>query len=97
MKKQNSLGTVLKTARKRNNLSIKNAAPKLEIDYSYLSKIENDHKLPSTELISKLCELYGEDYDKITALIGGLPNDIQEIIREYGPEVFDLIRKTYNS
>lgn len=96
MKKNTSIGQALKRARKNKSLSIKKVAPKVEINYTYLSKIENDHKLPSSDLIEKLCELYGEDSEKMIALLGELPTDIQEILKTHGPEVFDLIRKTYS-
>lgn len=88
-------GVALKQLRKKAKLSIKSAAPKADVNYTYLSKIENGHKVPSQDLLVKLCSLYETNPDDLIARLGALPPDIQEIVRVHGAEVFELLRKTY--
>ena len=62
----------------------------------YLSKIENGHKLPSPELLERLCTLYNTDSDELISRLGQLPTDIQRIIESHGREVFSLLRERYS-
>lgn len=97
MSKTGSLGTKLRELRTRSKLGIKSVAPKVGVSYSYLSKIENDLKVPSLGLITELCKLYGEDADSLIAQAGILPEDIKQIVREHGKDAFDLLRDTYTN
>ncbi len=93
----NSFGSTLKRLRKKASLSIKSAAPKVDVNYTYLSKIENDHKIPSQDVLKKLCSLYDADAEDLIARLGELPPDVQEIVMEHGSEVFDLLRERYGN
>ena len=95
MKKKTNLGEKLRQLREAKNLGLKTAAPKADVTYSYLSKIENGHKNPTSDLLEKLCDIYDADKDEIIARFGGLPDDIQRIIQQNGKEVFDLLREKY--
>jgi transcriptional regulator with XRE-family HTH domain len=53
------IGEKLKQARLKKGLTLRDTASKLNIDYSYLSRIENDHKIPSLELLEMLANFYG--------------------------------------
>ena len=46
-RKKEKFGSFLKTLRQNKGDSIKKLAPKLDVNYSYLSKLENGHTLPS--------------------------------------------------
>ncbi|MBN2562279.1 MAG: helix-turn-helix transcriptional regulator [Phycisphaerae bacterium] len=76
-------------------MGIKTVANHVGMSYTYLSKIENGYKAPSRELVMKLCTLYDADPDEIVAQLGMLPADIQDIIRQNGKQVFDLLRARY--
>ncbi len=97
MGKSETIGATLRDLRKHTKLGIKTVAPKVGVSYTYLSKIENDVKLPSPGLIMMLCDLYGVDADNLIAKLGTIPEDIQEIVKEHGKEAFDLLRSTYSS
>jgi transcriptional regulator with XRE-family HTH domain len=60
------IGEKLKKLRESKNLTQREAAEKIGIDYSYISKIENG-KIPSLAKLNKLCELYGV---KVSTLFG---------------------------
>ena len=95
--KSETIGATLRDLRKRAKLGIKTVAPKVGISYTYLSKIENDVKRPTPGLVLMLCNHYGADADNLIARLGAVPEDIQEIVKEYGKEAFDLLRSTYSS
>ena len=94
-KGKSKIGNRLRELREDKNLGIKSAAPKADVTYSYLSKVENGHKQPTKELVEKLAKLYGTDIDELLALLGQLPDDLVKIISTNGKEVFDLIREKY--
>lgn len=54
-------GRNFKKARLQRGMEQKDAAEALEISPSFLSKIENNKKQPSVDLISKAADIYGVD------------------------------------
>jgi len=97
MRKKRGLGGTLRGLREARGLGIKTVGRELKVSYSYLSKVENEHKVPSSELVHKLSNLYEVDPEELLAKLAELPADVQEIIREHGKEVFDLLRTTYGA
>ena len=89
------LGKKLRQIREEKKLGLKAVAPKANITYSYLSKIENGHKAPTPDLLQKLCKLYKYDYEEMIAIYGKFPNDIKEIIQKNGKGVFELLRREF--
>ncbi len=96
-KQREELGTALRHLRHNSRLGIKPAAARLQMSYTYLSKIENGYKPPSKDLLIRLCGLYGADSDDFIAKLGELPEDILDIIRTNGKEVFELLRQKYST
>lgn len=102
-----SLGRLLRALRQKVGVGLKSAAPAVNVTHGYLSKIENDKKIPSRGLILRLCEFYKCDKnkkekalslsDELLASSGSLPNDIKEIVQTHGDDVFKLIRSTYSN
>jgi len=95
MPKRNNLGEALRQLREAKGLGIKTVGRELDVSYSYLSKVENGHKSPSTELVQKLAQLYSVDPEEMLAKVAELPADIREIVQEHGKEVFELLREAY--
>lgn len=99
------IGELLRKYRKRSKRGIKSVAASLEITHGYLSKIENNKKVPSRGLIIRLCnqlQCSSEDTNEILAIddallaeTGSLPSDIKDIVKTHGDEIFSLIRNTY--
>jgi transcriptional regulator with XRE-family HTH domain len=52
------IGAKLKQIRMELGMTVREVAEKLNVDYSYLSKIENDHKIPSLEFLEILTDFY---------------------------------------
>lgn len=76
-------------------MGIKTAGRELDVTYSYLSKIENNHKVPSPQLLEKLCEFYGGDRDELLAAVDRLPDDIQQILHTHREDAFRILRDLF--
>ena len=75
---ESSFGKTIRDARKRADLSQKELAERANIDFTYLSKIENDRMpAPSEKTIRALAALLGLDVDELIRLAGYLPADLE--------------------
>jgi len=95
-KKQKKLGSRLRRLREQQGIGIKTASKELGVSYAYLSRVENDQRTPSSELVEKLSSLYGVDAEDILARLHRLPSDIREILDIHGKDVYAEIRKIYS-
>lgn len=59
------IGEKLKQARSKLRMTVREVAEKLDVDYSYISKIENEHVTPSLEMVKKLADFYGMSLSEI--------------------------------
>ncbi|MDX1577841.1 MAG: helix-turn-helix transcriptional regulator [Gemmatimonadota bacterium] len=74
--------------------SVRQVAGRIEVQPSYLSKVERGQvPPPSEETIVRLARVLGEDADVMLALAGKVSTDLKEAIRRR-PRLFaDLIRE----
>jgi len=74
--------------------SVRKVAKRIEVQPSYLSKVERGEQAPPSEKkIVLLAEVLGEDPDVLLALAGKVSSDLQAVIRKR-PKLFaDLIRE----
>jgi transcriptional regulator with XRE-family HTH domain len=93
----NAISRTLRDLRTRSGLGLKRVAPLVGITHSHLSKVENGVKRPSAELIVRLATLYGTDADELLILMGELPPDILEILRNDGKAAITLLRSEYGT
>lgn len=79
------------------NLSVRKVAALIDVQPSYLSKIEREKQPPpSEEKIIALAEVLGENPDVLLALAGKVSSDLQGVIKKR-PELFSqLIRELKN-
>jgi transcriptional regulator with XRE-family HTH domain len=68
-------------------------APQLGITYTYLSKIENNAKLPSADLIERIATYYGEESAQLLAATGRLPSDVVEVLKQEPDKILALLRE----
>jgi len=86
-------GDYLKTIRKRNQISQRELANLVGVDFTYISKIENDAMpAPSEDTIKKIASVLGEDADKMILLAKKIPSDFHEVIYNH-EEVPAFLRK----
>ncbi len=66
-----ALGAMLRDARNRLSLSLREVEAKTEVSNAYLSQLEGAKiKQPSPQILHKLCELYGVPYSIALEFVG---------------------------
>ncbi len=76
-----TFGQILKEARRAKNISQRDLADKVGVDFSYISKLENDRMPPpSAETLIKMAEILKEPQDLFLATAGRLDSEIKDII-----------------
>lgn len=77
---KNTLGIAIRSLRKQANLSLRELATKIEIDFTYLSKIENDktdNRPPSADLIKKIAKALKGSESELLSLARRIPDDLK--------------------
>ena len=75
-------GARLRQLRKQVGLTQRELADRVNIDFTYLSKIESGAMPPPSEkVISQLAEALNADKDELIILAGKIPSDIAEILQ----------------
>jgi transcriptional regulator with XRE-family HTH domain len=97
MNKESNLlfGVILKKLRLKKGYSIKSLSSQLNLNYSYISKLENNHSLPSEEFISKVSKIFDYDKEELMLRAGKIPEDIVNILRENPVEAADFLREKF--
>ena len=89
-----TFGERLRELRKAMNLSQRALAEKVDINFTYLSKVESEKldfaQYPSEELIRKLAKALEADVDELLLLAKKIPPDIRERVIER-PDAFRKI------
>ena len=74
-----TLGQKIKALRRDANITLRDLGKKVGVDFTYLSKIENDktdNRPPSEDLLKKLAHELNADTDELMALAERIPDDI---------------------
>ncbi len=76
---EETFGQRIKKRRRVLGLTQRQVADKLEIDFTYLSKLENDHGEPAGEkTVRKLAEALEDDEEELLALAGKVPEQLRD-------------------
>jgi transcriptional regulator with XRE-family HTH domain len=91
-----TFGERIRELRKARNLTLRDVASKVKVNFTYVSKIEN-HKLdfgeyPSEDLIRKLAKVLHGDLDELLLLAEKIPEDIRRRVLER-PDAFRRIAR----
>jgi transcriptional regulator with XRE-family HTH domain len=91
-----TFGERIRELRKTKNLTLRDVAKKVKVNFTYISKIEN-HKLdfgeyPSEDLIRKLAKVLEADEDELLLLAKKIPEDIRQRVLDR-PDAFRKIAK----
>ena len=92
-----SIGRILKEIRESRGYLLKHVANNIKVDFTQLSRIENEKRYPTKEQVEKLASLY--NYDR-NFLVQYLISDkiVNEIMEEdLGIEVLQIVEKTMKS
>jgi transcriptional regulator with XRE-family HTH domain len=88
-----SFGEKIRDLRKKLGLSQRDLADRVGIDFTYLSKIENNRAdPPSEEVIKKLAKELGTDSDELVVLAGKIPSDLARVLAQH-PEQLRFLRQ----
>jgi len=90
-------GQILKQLRTETGLGIKKLAPALGVDYSYLSKLENDVIAPSAEMVTRVARYFHYDCDRLLLAAGKVPDEILTILRENPDEALEFLRARFGT
>ena len=79
----NTFGQVLKISRRSKGITQRELASAVGVDYSYISKVENNRMPPpAADTIVKICEKLGIPPDKLLAMTRKMPTPVKEAISE---------------
>ena len=91
-----TFGERVRELRKGKNLTLRELAVKVKVNFTYLSKIENQKlsfgEYPSEDLIRKLAKVLGAEEDELLLLAQKIPEDIKKRVIER-PDAFRIIAK----
>ena len=91
----NSFGFLLRKLRLKKGLSIKKLSSDLNINYTYISKLENNKSIPSEDFIKKVSDTFGYDQEELMLRAGKIPDDILSILRENPKAAVEFLRNKF--
>ncbi|RKU16320.1 XRE family transcriptional regulator [Candidatus Poribacteria bacterium] len=78
-----TFGQTLKEIRRSKGVTQRQLATAVGVDFSYISKVENDRMPPpAADTIVKICEKLGVPSDELLAMTGKMPTPVKEAISE---------------
>ena len=78
-----TFGQTLKEIRRSKGVTQRQLAAGVGVDFSYISKVENDRMPPpAADTIVKICEKLGVPPDELLAMTGKMPTPVKEAISE---------------
>lgn len=76
-----TFGEKLRALRRASKVTQRELAHQVGVDFSYISKLENDRlPPPAADTLLSICEVLDVNPDELLALTGKLPSDIQETV-----------------
>lgn len=78
-----TFGQTLKEIRRSKGVTQRQLAAAVGVDFSYISKVENDRMPPpAADTIVKICEKLDVSPDELLAMTGKMPTPVKEAISE---------------
>src|SRR6266702_6074615 len=85
-------GRRLRDLRKQKNVSQRDLATRVGIDFTYLSKIEGGRSAPPSEdVIRHIAQVLEADENELINLAGKVPKDLKTVLEE-SPQAVELLR-----
>ena len=86
-----TFGDVIKTKRKELKITQRELADRVGVDFTYISKIENDVLLPSEGIIRKMCNVLKLDFVAAMLKAMKIPKEFKELIFS-NKEIVDYLK-----
>lgn len=90
-----TFGNLLRKLRYQQDIGIKKLAAAINVDYAYLSRIENDKIKPSERAIERISKYFNYSKDELMILGDKIPDDIKAILRENPEEAMSYLREKF--
>jgi len=89
-----NLGERIRRKRKERKLGLRETAVKVGISSTYLSRIEtmDEASPPAEDVIRRLSDLLGDDFDELMQLAGRVPEDVEKMIKA-DPDMPVMLRR----
>jgi len=87
-----SFGKLLTRLRKEKDVGIRKFGPAIGVNYTYISKVENDKSTPSVNLIKRIADYFDCDEDMLMIAAGRIPEKAMKVIQEHPEEVLAFLR-----
>ena len=87
-----TLGEVLRTARAKADLTLRDLAKKLALSPSYLSDIENDRRVPAEDVLRQLAGELNLNFDDLMAMAGRVGDQAERYLKQH-PAAGTLFRR----
>ena len=76
-----TFGQALRALRRAKDMNQRTLADKVSVDFSYISKVENDRlPPPAADTIVKICNALGVPPDELLALTGKMPTEVKVMV-----------------
>ena len=93
---EENFGQYLKKIRIAHNISQRELAKNIGVDFTYLSKIENGKlEPPAEDTIKKIADCLGENADNLILLANKIPSDYKEVLKS-DPQIPFMLRRIGN-
>jgi transcriptional regulator with XRE-family HTH domain len=91
-----TFGSLLRELRRTAGLSQRDLATKAELDFSYISKIENDRlPPPAADTVVTICKILNVPPEQLLSLTGKIPTEIQQMVSS-SPAAQEFLRDAKN-
>jgi len=87
--------SLLKDLRINKGVSIKKLAAEIDLNYTYISKLENAKARPSLKVINKFSHYFNYNSDELAIAAGKIPKDIEEILKGNPKEAIRYLRSKF--
>jgi transcriptional regulator with XRE-family HTH domain len=88
-----TFGQALRELRRSKEISQRELADKVGVDFSYISKVENDRlPPPAADTIVKICRVLGVPPDELLASTGKMPTEVKEMLST-SPAAMQFVRQ----
>ncbi len=91
-----TFGSLLRKLRYKQDIGIKKLASAIDVDYAYISRIENGRVKPSERVIERISKYFDYSKDELMILGDKIPEDIKAILRENPEEALSYLREKFS-
>lgn len=80
---EDSFGKKLQSLRRLKGISQRELAQRVGVDFSYISKVENDRlPPPAADTIERICHEIGVRHDELLGMTNKLPTEVRQMLVE---------------